>query len=79
MLLSGDLSQTYITSARLTMRAFTAADAAESFVEANNHVAKFMSWNPPASEAEFRTTWQRGISDVKTGKSLHLVIPYEHK
>jgi RimJ/RimL family protein N-acetyltransferase len=74
MLLSGDLSQTFITSARLTIRAFTAADAAESFAEANARVAKFMSWNPPASETEFRTIWQRGISDMKTGKGLHLVI-----
>ena len=74
MLLSGDLSQTFITSARLTIRAFTAADAAESFAEANARVAKFMSWNPPASEMEFRTIWQRGISDMRTGKGLHLVI-----
>jgi RimJ/RimL family protein N-acetyltransferase len=74
MLLSGDLSHTFITSARLSMRAFTAADAAESFAEANDHVAKFMSWNPPASETEFRTIWQGGISDMKTGKGLHLVI-----
>jgi hypothetical protein len=68
------LSQTYITSARLTMRAFTAADAAVSFAEANDHVAKFMSWNPPASDTEFRTIWRRGISDMKTGKGSHLVI-----
>jgi hypothetical protein len=31
MVLSGDLSQTLITSARLALRAFKAADAAESF------------------------------------------------
>jgi RimJ/RimL family protein N-acetyltransferase len=74
MLLSGDLSQTFITSARLTIRAFTAADAAESFAEANAGVAKFMSWNPPASETEFRTIWERGISDMRAGKRLHLVI-----
>jgi hypothetical protein len=74
MLLSGDLSQTFITSARLTIRAFIAEDAAESFAEANARVAKFMSRNPPASEMEFRTIWQRGISDMKTGKGLHLVL-----
>jgi hypothetical protein len=68
MLLSGDLSQNFITSARLTIHAFTAADAADSFAEANARVAKFMSWNPPASEMEFRTIWQRGISNIKTGK-----------
>jgi RimJ/RimL family protein N-acetyltransferase len=74
MLLSRDLSETFITSARLTIRAFTAADAAESFAEANAGVAKFMSWNPPASETEFRTIWQRGVSDMRTGERLHLVI-----
>jgi hypothetical protein len=39
MVLSGDLSQTLITSARVTLRAFTAADAAESFAEANARIA----------------------------------------
>jgi hypothetical protein len=52
MVLSGDLSQTLIRSARLTLRAFTAADAAESFAEANARIARYMSWNPPASETE---------------------------
>jgi RimJ/RimL family protein N-acetyltransferase len=74
MLLSGDLSRTLITSARLTIRAFTGADAAESFAEANARVAKFMSRNPPAFETEFKTIWQKGISDMKTGKELHLVV-----
>jgi hypothetical protein len=54
MVLSGDLSQTLITSARLTLRAFTAADAAESFEKAKARIAKYMSWNPPASAMEFQ-------------------------
>ena len=58
MVLSGDLSQTFITSARLALRAFKAADAAESFEEASTAIAQFMSWNPPASEKEFETIWQ---------------------
>jgi RimJ/RimL family protein N-acetyltransferase len=74
MILSGDLSQTLITSARLTLRAFTAADAAESFAEANARIAKFMSWNPPASECEFKAICQGHICKMKTGKELHLVI-----
>jgi RimJ/RimL family protein N-acetyltransferase len=74
MLLSGDLSQTLITPARLTLRAFTAADAAESFAEANARIAKFMSWNPPASESELKAIWQRMVSEMKTGKELSLVI-----
>ena len=46
MVLSGDLSQTLITSARLTLRGFTAADAVETFAETNVRIAKYMSWNP---------------------------------
>jgi RimJ/RimL family protein N-acetyltransferase len=74
MLLSGDLSQTLITSGRLTLRALTAADAAESFAEADARIARFMSWNPPASEREFKTIWQRLVSEMKIGKELALVI-----
>ena len=74
MVLSGDLSQTLMTSARLTLRAFTEADAAESFAEANARIAKFMSWNPPASEGECKAIWQGLVSDMKAGKELSLVI-----
>ena len=75
MVLPGDLSQTLTTSARLTLRAFTAADAAESFAEANARLAKFMSWNPPASEREFKAACQGLVSAMKAGKELSLVIP----
>jgi RimJ/RimL family protein N-acetyltransferase len=74
MVLSGDLSRTCITSARLTLRAFTAVDAAESFREANARIARYMSWNPPASETEFRAIWQGTLADMKAGIQLTLVI-----
>ena len=74
MVLSGDLSHTSITSARLALRAFTAADAALSFAEASATIARFMSWNPPASEREFETIWQGHLSQMKLGTELHLVI-----
>ncbi len=74
MVLSGDLSQTLITSARLTLRAFTAADAAESFAEANARIAKFMSWNPSASEREYKAIWRRWVSDMQRGREFSLVI-----
>src|ERR1700756_1945858 len=74
MVLSGDLSETWITSARLTLRAFTAADAAESFAEANARIAKYMSWNPPASAREYQAIWQGQVSNMKAGKELSLVI-----
>lgn len=74
MLLSGDLSQILITSARMTLRAFKATDAAESFEEANAAIAQFMSWNPPASESEFEAIWQELLLQMKSGTELHLVL-----
>jgi RimJ/RimL family protein N-acetyltransferase len=74
MVLSGDQSQTLITSARLALRAFKGADAAESFEEASAAIAQFMSWNPRASEREFETVWQGRLSQMKAGTELHLVI-----
>ena len=67
MVLSGDLCQTLITSERLTLRAFTAADAAETFAEANARIATYMSWNPPASEKEFKAIWQRTPCEYEGG------------
>jgi RimJ/RimL family protein N-acetyltransferase len=74
MVLSGALSQTLITSARLTLRAFSAADAAESFAEANARIAKYMSWNPPASAGEYQTIWKAQLFNMKAGRELSLVI-----
>ena len=74
MVLSGDLSQILIMSARLTPRAFTAADAAETFAETSACIAKYMSLNPPTSEGEFKGIWQGHVSNMKPGKELHLVV-----
>jgi|SRR5579871_131295 len=74
MVLGGDLSQISLQTARLTLRSFTAADATESFVAADASVARYMSWNPPVSEAEFETIWQKSLSDMKSGSQLSLVI-----
>lgn len=72
--LSGDLSQTCITSTRLTIRAFTAIDAADSFAEATARIAKYMSWNPPASESGYRSIWESSLTDMKMGRQLSLVV-----
>ncbi len=74
MRLSGDLSRVEFESARLTLRSFTAADAPESFAEANERIAKYMSWNPAASEEEFRAIWQGSLAAMKAGTDLHLVV-----
>jgi hypothetical protein len=69
MILSGDLSQTLITSERLTLRSFMAADAAETFAETNACIATYMSWNPPASEEEFKAIWQGHLANMRRAKS----------
>jgi len=74
MVMSGDLLRTLIASERLTLRAFTAADAADSYGEVTARIAKFMSWSPPTSEREFETISQGQLSNMKAGKELHLVI-----
>jgi RimJ/RimL family protein N-acetyltransferase len=74
MLLSGDLSRISISSARLTLRSFTAGDAADSFAEANARIAEYMSWNRSTSEAEFEALWQGHLSDMSAGKDLHLIV-----
>jgi GNAT superfamily N-acetyltransferase len=33
-----------------------------------------MSWNPPASEKEFKAIWQGHLANMKAGRELHLVI-----
>src|SRR5690348_16659296 len=74
MRLSGDLSGVSFDSTRLTLRSFTAADAAESFAEATDRIAKYMSWNPPGSENEFESIWRGSLAAMKAGTDLHLVI-----
>src|SRR5215469_2200160 len=74
MYLSGDLSPICIRSSRLTLRPLTLADAAECFAEANARIAKYMSWNPPASESEHNAICRELLEDISTGKNLELVI-----
>ncbi len=74
MFLSGDLTQVRISTERLTLRSFTAEDAHDSFVEANVRIARYMSWNPPASESAFRDIWQGTMADMKLGRQLSLTI-----
>jgi len=73
MILSGDLSHVLITSARLTLRSFTAADSVESFAEVNDRIARYMSWNPPSPE-EHEAIVQGHIASMKAGGDLGLVL-----
>jgi RimJ/RimL family protein N-acetyltransferase len=74
MVLSGDLTQVRISTERLTLRSFTAADAHESFVEANARIARYMSWNPAGSEDEYRLVWQGLEAAMKAGRQVSLTV-----
>lgn len=73
MLLSGDLSQTHIASARLTLRAFTQTDIAETFAAITPNVTRYMSWNPPESADAHRAICEGMIADAMAGRQLSLV------
>jgi RimJ/RimL family protein N-acetyltransferase len=74
MLLSGDLSETCIASARLTLRAFTAADATDSFAAITPNVTRYMSWNVPESEDAHHAVCEAMVADAKAGRQLSLVV-----
>jgi RimJ/RimL family protein N-acetyltransferase len=74
VLLSGDLSRIRITSNRLVLRSITASDAVESFAEANATIARFMSWNAPASLEDFEVIWRKRLTNMAAGRELSLVI-----
>jgi RimJ/RimL family protein N-acetyltransferase len=74
MRLSGDLSKVGFSSARLTMTSFAAADVADSFAEANERIATYMSWNPSSSEADHRAVLQSALANMKAGTDLHLIV-----
>jgi RimJ/RimL family protein N-acetyltransferase len=74
MLLSGDLSHVAITSSRLALRSSTAADGDEAFAEGNAAIARFMSWNPPASRDEFDGIHRAILAQMVTGENLSLTV-----
>src|SRR3569833_864834 len=73
MVLAGDLSQTCITSPRLTLRAFTLADAADSIAASTPNVTRYMSWNVPESRDAHDAVCAAMIADAKAGRQLALV------
>jgi RimJ/RimL family protein N-acetyltransferase len=74
MLLSGDLSHVEITSPRLILRSTTAADGDEAFSEGNASIARFMSWNPPASRDQFDGILRALMAQMVIGENLNLTV-----
>jgi RimJ/RimL family protein N-acetyltransferase len=69
-----DLSTVAFTSHRLSLRAFTAADAGEAFDAASAAVTRFMSWEPSPSLEAFADVWREWLPRMEAGLELHLVL-----
>jgi RimJ/RimL family protein N-acetyltransferase len=69
-----DLHGVALTSARLTLHAFTAADAADAFAFATPTVTRFMGWDPSPSPSAFAEVWRAWLPKMAAGTDLSLVV-----
>ncbi len=74
MQLSGDLSQVSILTRRMVLRSSAAADANDAFAESNAAIARFMSWNPPASRDEYDAIHKTILAQMLAGENLSLTL-----
>lgn len=63
-----------IESTRLMLKPFTASDAAQVFPCITQTLTRFMSWEPPASPAEFERVWQGWLPTIADGSDYVFVI-----
>jgi RimJ/RimL family protein N-acetyltransferase len=69
-----DLRSIALTSLRLSLRSFTAADAAESFAATTPTLTRFMSWDPSPSLEAFADVWRAWLPRIASGTDLPLAI-----
>jgi len=69
-----DLSAIALTSDRLSLRAFTAHDAAEAFNNATAAVTRFMAWDPSPSLEAFAAVWREWLPRMRAGTDAFLVL-----
>jgi RimJ/RimL family protein N-acetyltransferase len=72
--LSGDLSRVEITSSRLALTSSTLGDGDEAFAESNATIARFMSWNAPASRDELDGIYRVTLAQMVAGENLSLTV-----
>jgi RimJ/RimL family protein N-acetyltransferase len=65
-----DFSRLELRSQRLTLKAFAPADAAEAFAAITPDIPRFMSWEPPASEAELAAALASLGEQTKAGRAF---------
>jgi RimJ/RimL family protein N-acetyltransferase len=69
-----DLTSIKLVATRLTLRAFTPADAPEIFAAASPAITRFMSWDPSPTLAAFAEVWRQWLPRMAAGTDLSLVI-----
>jgi RimJ/RimL family protein N-acetyltransferase len=65
-----DLRNVALSSARLTLRSFSAADAAEAFAAATGTLTRFMGWDPSPSLSAFAGVWREWLPAMAAGTDL---------
>lgn len=69
-----DLRSIALTTSRLSVRSFTAADAADSFAAATPPLTRFMPWDPSPSLSAFAEVWRTWLPKMAAGTDLALVV-----
>jgi RimJ/RimL family protein N-acetyltransferase len=72
--MTADLRSIALTSARLSLRSFIAADAPESFAASTTTLTRFMGWDPSPSLKAFAEVWSEWVPQMASGTDLALVI-----
>ena len=63
-----------LSTARLTLKPFTATDADDTYQQITPTLTRFMSWEPPETRQDFDQIWQRWLEQIKNGEELICVI-----
>lgn len=64
----------FLVTPRLALRPFTPEDAAETFACITPTLTRYLSFEPPASEAAFAHVWQDWLPSIASGEDLTFVI-----
>ena len=72
--MTNDLRHVALASPRLTLRSFTAADAADAFAHATPAITRFMAWDPSPSLAAFAEIWRTWLPKMAAGTEVSLVV-----
>ncbi|WP_313234244.1 GNAT family N-acetyltransferase [Delftia acidovorans] len=67
-------SDTTITSQRLALRPFTAADADEAFACITPTLTRYLSFEPASTPAEFEAVWRGWLQEIAAGTDFNFTL-----